>query len=550
MGNVHRDALLGHLRALSGGRIEEFQPGQCEAIRAVVEDGGRTLLVQPTGWGKSLVYFAATMVLRRFGAGPTLLISPLLALMRDQLRAAVELGLRAATINSENQPEWPGLLAALADDAVDILLVSPEKLADDVFVERHLARLLADVKLFVVDEAHCISDWGHDFRPDYQRIRRLLADRLPAAVAVLATTATANRRVVADVCDQIGAGTRLLRGSLARPSLCLQVVRLPSRAQRFAWLAEHLAELPGSGLVYASTRHEVDLLADWLRAGGVTAAAYHAGLDNDRLRRERESDLHDNRLKAVVATTALGMGFDKPDLGFVVHHQTPPSAVHYYQQVGRAGRAIEQAYGILLGGHEDDGINRHFIDDAYPEESDIRAVLDLIEDSETGLAMDDISRGAGLAKAKAERIVRLLAVGPEPPVERHAGRWVPTLQPYLADHGRVAERARLRLDEWQRMRAYRKSRRCLMEFLLRELDDPTAAACGRCANCLARPLVSARVARRTVRRAADFLAARGIREAPAPLPDWWSRLRTLFDHRSVAVRRRLWQGSTDETQRL
>jgi ATP-dependent DNA helicase RecQ len=531
VGVFDRDRVLAQMRQASGGQIRSFKDGQWEAIRTVLEDGGRTLLVQRTGWGKSLVYFCATLVLRQRGAGPTVLISPLLSLMRDQMRAAGELGLKAATINSDNEAEWDSIYAALADDRIDILLMSPEKLADDGFIIRHLRPIGGRVRLFVVDEAHCISDWGHDFRPDYQRIRSLLVDQLPADVTVLATTATANDRVVADLCDQLGGDARVIRGALARDSLGLQVVRLPTRAHRLAWLAARMPDLPGSGVVYAATRRDVDLVAGWLTRQGVSAAAYHAGLEDGETRRGLERDLRGNRIKALVATTALGMGFDKPDLGFVVHYQTPLSPVHYYQQVGRAGRAIDPAYGILLGGDEDDAITRYFIDRAYPDEADTRMVIEVIEDSEMGMTADEVRLATGLPEERVARILRMLAVGQDPVIHRDGGRWSPTLRPYRPDAGNAARLAERRLAEWQQMRAYRTSRACLMETLTRALDDPASIPCGRCANCLGHPLVSPRTDRRAVRQAAAYLADCGMTDPPRPPPLWWTAVKAVFGHR-------------------
>jgi len=531
-GAMTENQLLSLLQAGSGGRISAFKPGQWEAIADVLAGGAPTLLVERTCCGKSLVYFSATLALRRQGAGPTLLVSPLLSLMRDQMRAAEGLGLRAATINSENEDQWSAVAAALAADRIDILLVSPEKLASEGFLGRYLASALKRIELFVVDEAHCISDWGHDFRPDYQRIRRLLADRLPAGVAVLATTATANDRVVADVQAQLGEATRVIRGPLARDTLCLQTIRLPSRAHRYAWLAEHLAELPGSGIVYALTRRDAEALADWLKGQGLAVEAYHAKLEGKDTRRQLEQALRDNRLKALVATTALGMGFDKPDLGFVVHFQAPQSVVHYYQQVGRAGRALDRAYGILLSGDEDDGINAHFIEDAFPEERHIREVLDFVEDSEIGLNLEDVLDVFDWPEGRIERILKLLTVGDAPPVVAEAGLWRPTLSPYCPDTAGMARLAGLRQGEWGRMRDYLTTRRCLMSFLTGELDDPAAEQpCGRCANCLGRPLLNPRPDRRLVRAAAAVVAGQklGWQRAKRPAPPlWWVALKAVF----------------------
>ncbi len=350
MAEQSRRRALALLRRALADPAADFRGGQWEAIESLAEQRARLLVVQRTGWGKSLVYFLTTRLLRERGAGPTLLVSPLLALMRNQIVAAGRLGVRAATINSSNREDWEVVAAQLRSDEVDLLLISPERLANDEFREQLLLPVANRIGFFVVDEAHCISDWGHDFRPDYQRITRVL-QALPRNIPVLATTATANDRVVDDIGSQLGRGLQVSRGPLMRESLQLQNFRLPSQSSRMAWLAEQVPRLPGSGIIYTLTVRDAERVAGWLRSQDIAAYAYHADVEA-AAREDLERRLLGNRLKALIATTALGMGFDKPDLGFVIHFQRPGSVVHYYQQVGRAGRAVPQAYGILLSGSE------------------------------------------------------------------------------------------------------------------------------------------------------------------------------------------------------
>ena len=338
-------------------------------------------MVQRTGWGKSMVYFLATRLLREKGSGATLLISPLLALMRNQIKAAETIGIRAATINSSNRDDWEKVQNLVLSDDVDILLISPERLANDDFRENILIPIAEHVGLFAVDEAHCISDWGHDFRPDYRRIVRVL-QALPPNIPVLATTATANNRVVNDVAAQLG-DLLIERGPLVRKSLRLQNIRLPSPAARMAWLVENLPQMPGSGIIYTLTIRDAERVAEWLRRNDVDARAYHSGVEG---REALENRLLNNRIKALIATVALGMGFDKPDLGFVIHYQRPGSLVHYYQQVGRAGRAMDEAYGILLSGHEDDDIIDFFIRNAFPPQVHVDQVLNALNQADSGLS--------------------------------------------------------------------------------------------------------------------------------------------------------------------
>lgn len=369
------------LRALVGRDEADFHDGQFEAIEALVDGHRRALVVQRTGWGKSAVYFVATLLLRRRGTGPTVLVSPLLALMRDQIAAAQRAGVRAVAINSTNPHEWRDVLAALDRDEVDVLLVSPERLNNPSFRDEQLPQLVSRIGLLVVDEAHCISDWGHDFRPDYRRLRDLIG-RIPSGVPVLATTATANSRVVADVAEQLGAldlggqtpDVLVIRGPLARASLRLGVLRLPNAPSRLAWLLSHLDDLPGSGIIYTLTVAAANDTARLLRERGYDVRAYTGQTDSDE-RAESETLLKDNRVKALVATSALGMGFDKPDLGFVVHLGAPSSPVSYYQQVGRAGRATASADVLLLPGAEDRDIWHYFATASMPDRERAERVL-------------------------------------------------------------------------------------------------------------------------------------------------------------------------------
>ena len=480
-----------------------FREGQWEAISALVLNKAQLLVVQRTGWGKSIIYFLATRLLRDRGKGPTLLISPLLALMRNQLVMATRLGVRAATINSTNREEWQEIRDRLLGGEVDILLVSPERLANDEFREEVLMPLAGAIGLFVVDEAHCISDWGHDFRPDYRRITRIL-QALPPNIPVLATTATANDRVIRDVQAQLGPRLSVFRGPLGRDSLRLQNIALPSQAARMAWLAERAPALPGSGIIYTLTIRDAQRLAAWLQSQGVEAEAYWGGLDNAG-RVELEQKLLDNRVKALVATSALGMGFDKPDLGFVIHFQRPGSVVHYYQQVGRAGRALTEAYGIMLSGAEDEDITDYFIETAFPPEAHTREVLRALNDAEDGLSLTMLEGCLNLRRGRIEKVLKILSVVTPAPVVKRGPRWYATAVNYAPDDDKMLSLTELRQHEQARMRAYLGSSSCLMEFLRRELDDPGAGPCGRCSPCVGRPLLPESYSLETANRAVEFL---------------------------------------------
>lgn len=498
-----RDEARELLRTALSHPAADFRDGQWDAIEALVSRRERLLVVQRTGWGKSLVYFLATALLGDRGAGPTLLISPLLALMRNQIAAAERLGIRAATINSTNTREWDTVRWELDHGRVDILLISPERLADDNFRDRVLLASLDRVGLFVVDEAHCISDWGHDFRPDYRRISRVL-QLMPPTVPVLATTATASRRVVDDVSAVLGGDVRVIRGPLARESLQLQNISLPGQAERLSWLAEQVPRLRGSGIIYTLTIRDAQQVALWLRAQGIDASAYWGGLDGAE--RERlEERLLNNRIKALVATTALGMGYDKPDLGFVIHYQRPGSVVHYYQQVGRAGRAMEAAYGVLLGGDEDLDITNYFIRTAFPPEGHVEAVLRALRETDGGCTVASLERHVNLSRGQIEKVLKSLAVQSPAPVVKQGAHWYATPVRYVIDRAAIERLTQLRHREQERMSVYLQSRECLMLFLARELDDPHAVACGRCAVCRGGPLLPERSSNAIADRAREFL---------------------------------------------
>jgi len=479
----HAEA-LGILRQLTGRPDAEFREGQDAAVSALVDRSQRALVVQRTGWGKSAVYFVSTALLRRRGKGPTLLVSPLLALMRDQVAAAARAGIRAVEISSANMTEWDDVAARLAADDVDVLLVSPERLTNPRFREEQLPGLVARCGLLVVDEAHCVSDWGHDFRPDYRRIRELLGT-LPPGTPVLATTATANERVVADVAEQLGAGgvdVTTVRGPLARNSLRLGVLRLPTDRARLAWLSAHLGDLPGSGIVYTLTVAAAEETAALLREAGFEVRAYTGRLD-DADRKDAEEALRENRVKALVATSALGMGFDKPDLGFVVHLGAPSSPVSYYQQVGRAGRAVEHADVLLLPGPEDLAIWQWFATSSMPREDHAAAVLSAMADGKAW-SVARLETVADVRRSRLELLLKVLAV--DGAVERVQGGWRATGRPWVYDADRYARVTRTREAEQRSMIAYARpidEAECRMAFLQAALDDPTAAPCGRCDVC-------------------------------------------------------------------
>jgi ATP-dependent DNA helicase RecQ len=535
------------LRELAGPDAT-FREHQLEAIRDLVEDRARVLCVQRTGWGKSAVYFIATALLRHRGAGPTLIVSPLLALMRNQIAAAQRIGIRAHTVNSTNRDAWREISALLDADAVDLLLISPERLNNPQFRTSMLPAFAVRVGLLVVDEAHCISDWGHDFRPDYRRIADML-ERLPAGVGVLCTTATANDRVVADVEEQLRtghAGAQLVayRGPLGRTSLRLEVVELPGQAERLAWLATWLHALPGSGIVYTLTKRDAEQVAAWLTGRGIAAEAYTGEIATER-RIAVEDRLLANDLKCVVATNALGMGYDKPDLGFVVHYQAPGSVIAYYQQVGRAGRAIERAEVVLLRGREDRRIQDFFIEQAFPRREVVDTVLSYLDGAgDAGATTAELTAQVNLGRGRIEAMLKVLDV--EGAVTRDGSRWLrETGGDWVYDAERYARVTELRRREQATMASFGTDGRvlidggCLMRALQEELDDPDPRDCGRCSVC-AGARYDASPEPELVRAALEHLRSRPLTLDPKRMsPDADGRMRKIPADVQVAEGRAL-----------
>ena len=495
------------LRLGSGISDARFRDDQEAAIQHVVERRGKLLVVQKTGWGKSFVYFIATKLLREGGAGPTLLISPLLSLMRNQIAAAERMGVKAYTINSTNRDDWDEVRMMLERGEVDVLLISPERLGNDEFREDYLPKIAEGTALLVVDEVHCISDWGHDFRPDYRRIERI-ARNMPASVQVLGTTATANKRVVDDLEQLLGPDIRTMRGDLNRPSLFLQTIKMPTQAERLAWLAERLSEIPGSGIIYALTIRDVERIAAWLQLRGLDARAYHSRTTD---REALEQDLLENRVKALVATTALGMGYDKPDLAFVIHYQAPGSVVAYYQQVGRAGRGVDVAYGVLLGGSEDTDITNFFINAAFPAREEVSGILNALQDAPNGLSVPELLRHVNIRQGRLEQAIKLLALESPAPIVRQGSKWQLTPASLSTDFWDQVERLTdLRHYEQRQMQDYLQLKSRHMEFLIRALEgNPKDIA-----NPPNLPPLPVAVSQRTALEAVEFLKRSNIAIEP------------------------------------
>lgn len=454
-----------------------FKEGQWEAIDSVLK-GGRTLVVQKTGWGKSLVYFLSTRIMRDKGTGPTIVISPLLSLMRNQVQSASQMGLKPAVIDSSvSKKELKEIEKDLLQGNIDILFVSPERLGSIHFLEVTIPLIRDGIGMLVIDEAHCVSDWGHDFRPDYRRISQIVRI-LPHAVPVLATTATANDRVVKDIQQQLGS-MKVIRGPLARESLHIQTIVMPEKSNRLAWLSSNINSFLGSGIIYCSTINDCELVATWLNSRGISADHYTGQLSKQE-RIDRENNLLRNNIKVLVANIALGMGFDKKDIGFVIHFQIPNSLLTYYQQIGRAGRNLENAYIVLLHGKEDESIQQYFISNAFPASKDILAVVESL-DSKDALTINELCFMLNLSEKKIKDCLKLLEI--DDVIMKNGVNYSRTINPFNLQSERISKVIANKKNEFERMKAFVYTEDCLMKFIIHELDDPATNSCGRCSNC-------------------------------------------------------------------
>lgn len=483
------------------GPAAQFRDGQYEAIEAVMSRQ-RTLVVQRTGWGKSLVYFVCTKLMREQNRGVTMVVSPLLVLMQNQVEAAERLGLRCDVLNSRTKERRNDILQDMENDALDLVLVTPETLfsAD---VQSHLRNIR--IGLFVIDEAHCISDWGHDFRLEYSQLNQVIG-HLPMPVPILATTATANDRVIADLRRQLGDDVHISRGSLVRESLRIQVLHMPGRTERYAWIIQNIRDLPGSGIIYCLTKRDCDDLANFLKKNGILAEAYYSrdGVEGEKENQRIEELFQHNAIKVIVATIKLGMGYDKGDIAFVIHFQMPANIVSYYQQIGRAGRAIEEAYAILMCGEEDEHILNYFIDTAFPREEETDAIMELIRNSD--------GVGLGLLEAKVNirrtRLTKALVfLQHDGYVYKDGSLYFATAKRYRYDAAHYAEISAIRRRELEQMKELTRTKECYSQFIVRCLDDPTAAPCWKCANCLGQELLSSRIDRQCREQAQEYLDA-------------------------------------------
>ncbi len=481
------------------GKDASFREGQYEAIEATMTQK-RTLVVQRTGWGKSLIYFVCTKLMREQRRGVTMVVSPLLVLMQNQIEAAEKMGLKCDVLNSAVKDRRDDILSSLENNDLDLILVTPETLfAEDV--QKRLRNIR--IGLFVIDEAHCISDWGHDFRLEYGNLRKIV-QQLPANVPILATTATANDRVIADLQNQLGDKVYVSRGPLTRDSLYIQVINKPNKIERYAWILENVPKLEGSGIIYCLTQRDCDYLADFLKKNKVSAAAYYSrkGEDGEKLNHEIEEKFRTNRLKVIVATIKLGMGYDKGDIAFVIHYQMPSNIVSYYQQIGRAGRNINKAYIFLMYGKEDEEILNYFINTAFPTEQETKRLIDYIGDHD-GIKIGQIVSAMNIRKSRIDKALAFLIN--DGFIRKDKGTYYITPKKFVYDRDHYDTITTIRKSEMEQMKHLAQTKECYSKYIVSCLDDKTAKECGHCSNCLGKEIIPSAVSEKCIHIAEEYV---------------------------------------------
>lgn len=481
------------------GRDASFRDGQYEAIEATMTQK-RTLVVQRTGWGKSLVYFVCTKLMREQGKGVTMVVSPLLVLMQNQIEAAEKMGLKCDVLNSSVKNRREDILTSLEGNELDLILITPETLfAGDV--QTRLRNI--SIGLFVIDEAHCISDWGHDFRLDYGNLRKIV-QQLPANVPILATTATANDRVIADLQKQLGDKVYVSRGPLTRDSLYIQVLNKPDKIDRYAWILENVPKLEGSGIIYCLTQRDCDYLAEFLKKNKVSAAAYYSrnGEEGEKRNREIEEKFRTNKLKVIVATIKLGMGYDKGDIAFVIHYQMPSNIVSYYQQIGRAGRNIDKAYIFLMYGKEDEEILNYFINTAFPTEQETKKIIDFVGDRD-GVRIGQIVSAMNIRKSRIDKALAFLIN--DGFIRKDQGTYYITPKKFVYDREHYDAVTAIRKNEMEQMKRLAQTKECYSKYIVSCLDDKTAKECGHCSNCLGKEIIPSAVSEKYIHIAEEYV---------------------------------------------
>lgn len=510
------------------GENARFRPGQYEAIERTIKEK-RLLVVQKTGWGKSLVYFICTKLLREEGAGVTLVISPLLALMDNQLSAARKMGLNCTALNSTTANERELILMGMEANTYDLVLATPESLMNKKF-----RQYLPDIRigLLVIDEAHCISDWGHDFRLEYNKIYRVI-EQLQPNVPVLATTATANNHVIEDLQNQMGK-PKVSRGHLMRDNLSIQILPLSDKESRYAWILDNIGRLPGTGIIYCLSRKDCTWLSDFLCENGISAEPYFSG-DGEQEKKSQETlkRFLNDEIKVIVSTIKLGMGFDKGNVSFVIHFQCPKNVIAYYQQIGRAGRNISFARTFLMLGGEDYRIHKGFIENAFPSEPEMKRIRQYITACPGVCTVNIICAAIDISKKKILKVLDFLE--DEGLIEKEwrsstSGKpyavYKSTAAPFVYRGEHYEEIKQIRYRELEQMQTIAGTSECLSRTVVSCLDDIEDHDCGICSNCDPKGRFPVTVSAVSKRRAIDFLENLTI-----PIDPWnyWPRNNLVAD---------------------
>lgn len=459
--------------------FNHFHEEQWKTIQHVLK-GERVLLIERTGFGKSLCYqFPATVL-----SGITIIFSPLIALMRDQVKKLNALNIPARCLNSEQtELENNRILDDAVNGKVKILYIAPERLENLAWIK---AVNRMQLSMVVIDEAHCISVWGHDFRPAFRRIVELVS-RLPAHVPVLATTATATPVVERDIVRQMSGEVRVIRGKLMRDNLQLYVQYMSCQDDKLTWLAHHLPKLEGNGIIYTGTRKEVARVTEWLKKNEIPCIGYHAGLSTEE-RKRIEQGMMDNRWKCIVSTNALGMGIDKPDIRFIIHTQMPQSPIHYYQEIGRAGRDGSSGKVVLLYHPDDIKLPKLFVNFSKPAITTYKKLIKLVSEdalTETQLSVkmnvpdsairsiktDLLEQGILRERMRAgKKVISFIPSSPEP------------------DYQMIDTLRTVRMAELDQMVGYAETKESRMKFLCRYLGDLNENDFSNCDNSGIHPL--------------------------------------------------------------
>ena len=454
--------------------FDNFFDDQWKTIDRILQKK-RVLLIEKTGFGKSLTFqFPATQF-----DGLTIIFSPLIALMRDQIKSLNEKGIKVGLINSGETDDENNLTIQKAiNNELKILYIAPERQENSLWQE---AVSKMNVSFVVVDEAHCISSWGHDFRPAFRRIINLM-QVLPSNIPVLATTATATVDVAQDIKNQIGGDIELIRGDLLRENLKLNVIHVESEEDKMAWISNYLEKVNGNGIVYTGTRSNAEIFSKWCENEKLNTIYYHGGLDSDS-RKLVEKEWMKNKYKAVISTNALGMGIDKSDIRFIIHTQITQSPIHYYQEIGRAGRDGQTAEIFLLFNPKDTDLPLSFINGARPTVKQYEKVISALK--EEPLGEKNLMKATNLKQAlvrtiKADlldqKIIREVKYGSSKKYEYqyNAPQLDTTEFEALREH---------RLREFEKMVEYTNTSKCKMLYLCNYLGDDTSENCGICDSC-------------------------------------------------------------------